>query len=93
MEVMHIASRALASSADFRLIGPRETMLPSTKPFEGGSMAPKVEGACRFVEHTGKPATIGAFKDAARLHKGDCGTTVHSHSPIVSKYSQQFDSA
>jgi predicted GTPase len=32
MEVMHIASRALAAGADFRLIGPRETMVPSTKP-------------------------------------------------------------
>jgi predicted GTPase len=29
---MHIASRALAAGADFRLIGPRETMIPSTKP-------------------------------------------------------------
>jgi predicted GTPase len=32
MEVMHIASRALAAGADFRLIGPRETMVQSTKP-------------------------------------------------------------
>ena len=31
-EVMHIASRALAAGADFRLIGPRETMLPSSRP-------------------------------------------------------------
>jgi predicted GTPase len=30
--VMHIGSRALAAGAHFRLISPRETMLPSTKP-------------------------------------------------------------
>jgi predicted GTPase len=31
-DVMHLASRALAAGADFRLIGPRQTMLRSTKP-------------------------------------------------------------
>ena len=30
--VMHLASRAVAAGADFRLIGPRVTMLPSSKP-------------------------------------------------------------
>jgi predicted GTPase len=30
--VMHIASRALAAGADFRLLGPRATMLPSERP-------------------------------------------------------------
>jgi predicted GTPase len=30
--VMHVASRALAGGASFRLISPRETMLPTTKP-------------------------------------------------------------
>ncbi len=30
--VMHLASRALASGADFRLLGPRRTMLPSRLP-------------------------------------------------------------
>src|SRR5919199_240966 len=30
--VMHVGSRALAAGAHFRLISPRETMLPSTKP-------------------------------------------------------------
>ena len=31
-DVMHKASRVLATGADFRLIGPRDTMLRSTKP-------------------------------------------------------------
>src|SRR6266581_3716479 len=30
--VMHVASRALAAGASFRLASPRETMLPSSKP-------------------------------------------------------------
>src|SRR6266498_4191804 len=30
--VMHVASRALAAGASFRLISPRETMIPSGKP-------------------------------------------------------------
>jgi len=30
--VMHLASRVLAAGADFRLIGPRRMMLPSSKP-------------------------------------------------------------
>jgi len=30
--VMHLASRAIASGADFRLIGPEHTMIPSSKP-------------------------------------------------------------
>ncbi len=30
--VMHLASRALAAGADFRLLGPRRTMLPAGKP-------------------------------------------------------------
>jgi predicted GTPase len=30
--VMHAASRAMAAGADFKLLGPRATMIPSTKP-------------------------------------------------------------
>ncbi|HEX5616093.1 MAG TPA: cyclic 2,3-diphosphoglycerate synthase [Acidimicrobiia bacterium] len=32
VDVMHLASRALAAGADFRLLGPRDTMLRSRKP-------------------------------------------------------------
>ncbi|HUF02265.1 MAG TPA: carbamate kinase [Gaiellaceae bacterium] len=41
-----------------------------------GSMGPKVEAACRFVERTGGTAVIGALEDAARLVAGDGGTRV-----------------
>lgn len=44
--------------------------------FASGSMAPKVEAACRFVEATDRPAAIGALADAARIVRGNAGTTI-----------------
>jgi carbamate kinase len=44
--------------------------------FPAGSMGPKVEAACRFVEATGKPAMIGRLDDAADLVRGTRGTVV-----------------
>lgn len=41
-----------------------------------GSMAPKVEAACRFVETTGRTAVIGAVEQAVALLGGDAGTVV-----------------
>ena len=41
-----------------------------------GSMGPKVEAACRFVEATGRPAMIGRLGDAADLVAGTKGTIV-----------------
>ena len=41
--------------------------------FPAGSMGPKVEAACRFVEATGKPAMIGRLDDAADLVRGTRG--------------------
>jgi carbamate kinase len=44
--------------------------------FEAGSMAPKVEAACRFVESTGGRAGIGALDDATRILERSAGTSV-----------------
>ncbi|HEX6153025.1 MAG TPA: carbamate kinase [Solirubrobacterales bacterium] len=44
--------------------------------FESGSMGPKVEAACRFVEATGRRAAIGALEDAAAIARGEAGTQV-----------------
>jgi carbamate kinase len=44
--------------------------------FEVGSMAPKVEAACRFVEATGRRAAIGSLADAAAIVDGSAGTSV-----------------
>jgi carbamate kinase len=44
--------------------------------FAAGSMGPKVQAACRFVEHTGGEAAIGRLADASLLLSGDVGTMV-----------------
>ena len=55
--VMHKASQALAAGADYRLIGPKQTMLKSTKPVVG-------VGAVRTG--CGKSQTTRAVSDALR---------------------------
>ena len=44
--------------------------------FAAGSMAPKVDAACRFVEGTGAAAAIGSLADAAKVVAGEAGTWV-----------------
>lgn len=44
--------------------------------FPPGSMGPKVEAACRFVETTGKTAGIGSLEDIAAITKGIQGTII-----------------
>ncbi|MCC6947375.1 MAG: carbamate kinase [Bradyrhizobiaceae bacterium] len=44
--------------------------------FAPGSMAPKVEAACRFVERTGRRAMIGAIKNMSKVLKETAGTIV-----------------
>jgi carbamate kinase len=52
-----------------------------TLSFASGSMAPKVEAACRFVEAGGRLAAIGALDDAAAILRGEAGTVVTVESP------------
>src|SRR6476646_689161 len=63
--------------------GPRQHPLAHVTPnelreldFAAGSMGPKVEAACRFVEATGRQAAIGALGDAVRVARGGAGTQV-----------------
>lgn len=44
--------------------------------FAAGTMGPKVEAACRFVEATGRSAAIGNLEHCAELVLGAAGTTV-----------------
>ena len=44
--------------------------------FDSGSMGPKVEAACRFVERTGRLAAIGAIDQAEAIIRGEAGTRV-----------------
>jgi carbamate kinase len=44
--------------------------------FAAGTIGPKIEAACRFVEGGGARAAIGALADAARIVEGGAGTQV-----------------
>lgn len=46
--------------------------------FESGSMAPKVDAACDFVERTDGWAAIGALEQAAAIVAGEAGTRIRS---------------
>jgi carbamate kinase len=48
------------------------------RPFPPGSMGPKVEAACRFVEKTGHFAGIGRLEDGLALLSGKAGTIIHA---------------
>lgn len=41
-----------------------------------GSMGPKIEAACRFVELTGDTAAIGRLEDAVAILSGEAGTII-----------------
>nr|WP_298138596.1 carbamate kinase [uncultured Pseudomonas sp.] len=45
-------------------------------PFAAGSMGPKVQAACEFARHTGKPAVIGALADIEAIVQGRAGTRI-----------------
>ncbi len=44
--------------------------------FPAGSMGPKADAVCRFVEATGKPAAIGRLGDAQALLAQQAGTVI-----------------
>ncbi|MEU6778996.1 carbamate kinase [Nonomuraea angiospora] len=62
---------------------PHQTEIAHTTPhelraleFPAGSMGPKVEAVCRFVETTGDMAAIGKLDEAERILDGTAGTIV-----------------
>jgi carbamate kinase len=46
------------------------------RSFPSGSMGPKIEAVCRFVERTGKTAAIGQLTDAQALLDRKAGTVI-----------------
>jgi carbamate kinase len=62
-----------ARARPIRQTTPRELRARS---FPAGSMRPKVEAACGFVEATGRMAAIGRLDDAEALLDGKAGTIV-----------------
>jgi len=59
-----------------RPIGHTTTAALRSLSFPEGSMGPKIEAACRFVDATGNPAMIGRLDQAAELVRGTCGTVI-----------------
>jgi carbamate kinase len=62
---------------------PQESAIANSTPhalramdFADGSMGPKVDALCRFVELTGDMAAIGAMEDAVAILAGTAGTIV-----------------
>ena len=51
--------------------------------FSEGSMAPKVEAACRFVERTGRVAAIGSLNELEAVIAGDSGTSIQPRGPVL----------
>ena len=47
-----------------------------TRSFPAGSMGPKVDAACRFVEATGHMGAIGSLDEAGALIRQEAGTIV-----------------
>jgi len=62
-----------AQAEDIRLTTPDEL---AADRFPAGSMGPKIEAACRFVELTGRPAAIGTLDDATAIIRGEAGTRI-----------------
>jgi carbamate kinase len=51
--------------------------------YPAGSMGPKVEAACRFVEQTGGRAVIGSLDQLSEMLDGSAGTQVYPDGPSV----------
>lgn len=61
---------------DARPIGRTTPAVLRAQRFPAGSMGPKVDAVCRFVELTGGMAAIGALEDAEAILDGAVGTVV-----------------
>lgn len=63
-------------ASEGRPIGRTTPAALRAQSFAPGSMGPKVEAACRFVEATGRWAAIGAIDQALAIVEGSAGTIV-----------------
>jgi carbamate kinase len=80
-DVLLVLTDVAAVMTDFGR--PTQAPIPRSTPhalreqgFPSGSMGPKVEAVCRFVELTGGMAAIGSLEDAAAILRGEAGTVV-----------------
>ncbi len=68
-------------TAGARAIGRTTPGALRNEAFPAGSMGPKIETACRFVEATGNPAMIGSLDEAADLLQKTRGTIIEPDDP------------
>ena len=68
----------LASAAPIEVATPDELRRLS---FAAGSMGPKVEAACRFVERAGGEAVIGSLAELGAISRGEAGTRIAASVP------------
>ena len=61
--------------------------------FAAGSMAPKVEAACRFVERTGGTCAIGSLFELSSVARGTAGTQVGAPWTVPLRSSRHPDCA
>jgi carbamate kinase len=54
-----------------------------TRQYPAGSMGPKVDAACRFVERTGGTAAIGSLDEIEEILDGRAGTQVSAAGPTL----------
>lgn len=64
------------SEAGQKLIRQTSPSFLRQKSFAEGSMGPKVQAVCRFVEKTGRTAVIGSLEDINDLAQGHAGTRI-----------------
>ena len=61
--------------------------------FAAGSMGPKVEAACRFVERTGGEAFIGSLAELDAISRGEAGTRIAAAASLSQLRSSPANSA
>lgn len=83
---IHADSLLILTDADavYRNWGtPEQAAIHQTTPsqledlqFDAGSMGPKIEASCEFIENGGKLVGIGALEDAMAILRGEAGTCI-----------------
>ncbi len=68
---------------DKRAVGRATPGWLRSQAFAGGSMGPKVEAMCRFVEATGNRGAIGRLEQLAALVAGTAGTRIEAEGAEV----------
>lgn len=93
-EVLVLATDVEGVYADFGT--PRQRLLTRATPaglrtgtYPAGSMGPKVEAVCRFIERTGGHAVIGSLAEVTAMLDGRAGTQVYADGPALQYATEQ----